>query len=70
MRTLKFEVQVDLNIERNLTEDEILQLANGIDRGIRRQSNEWGIVPDTVFMSQDEDVEAKLIRVTPLNNIQ
>jgi hypothetical protein len=69
MKTIKFEVEIDLNTDKNLTEDELLEIATGIDRGIRRERNEWGILPDSVTFSKrgntDGDVEAKLIRVKP-----
>jgi hypothetical protein len=70
MKTIKFEVEIDLNTDKNLTDDELLSIANNIDTGIRRERNEWGILPDSVTFSNrgntDGDVEAKLIRVKPI----
>jgi hypothetical protein len=70
MKTLKFEVEIDLNTNRELTEDELLEIANGIDNGIRKERNEWGIIPMSVMNGGigEEEVEAKLIRVKPVNN--
>ena len=66
MKTLKFEVEVDLNTNRELTQDELLELAAGIDRGIRRERNEWGIIPDSLLTGAhfpEEEADVKLIRV-------
>ena len=65
MKTLKFEVEIDLNTNRELTVDELLELAAGIDRGIRRERNEWGIIPMSVMTGEigEAEVEAKIIRV-------
>ena len=68
MKTLKFEVEIDLNTDKELNPDELLELAAGIDRGIRRERNEWGIIPMSVMTGKigEEEVDAKLIRVKPL----
>jgi hypothetical protein len=71
MKTIKFMVEIDLNIERSLTEHEILEIAKGVDTAIRRERNEWGILPGSVKYANgglinNEEVEEKLIRVKPL----
>lgn len=67
MKTIKFEIEIDLNTDKDFTEDELLSIANNIDTGIRRERNEWGILPDSVaFSNMTDDVEAKLIRVKPI----
>lgn len=67
MKTIKFEVEIDLNINRELTENELLSIGDNIDNGIRRERNEWGILPDSVaFGNKPDNVEAKIIRVKPI----
>jgi hypothetical protein len=61
MRTVRFEVEIDLSTDKDLTPDQILEVANNIDLGIRRHEQNFDIVPDDLA----GDVKAQLIRVKP-----
>lgn len=62
MKTLKFMVELDLEIDENkeIKEDDVLALAAGIDDAVRFCEHE--IIPIPLFY----DVKLKLIRVTPI----
>ncbi len=68
MKTLKFEVEVDLTLDEDLvnkeiTPDQQLEMACDIDNAIRKMEREFGILPKEL---QFGDTEVRLIRVKPL----
>ena len=68
MKTIKFEVEVDLTLDENLvykeiTPDQQLEMACDIDSAIRRMEREFGILPKEL---QFGDTEVRLIRVKPI----
>jgi len=60
MNTYKFEVEIDVDIDQELSENEILDTASNIDNAIRRFEDSFGLLPI------DNYSEAKLIRVKPI----
>jgi uncharacterized protein YlaN (UPF0358 family) len=67
MKTIKFEVEIDL-VDNNegpvnkITDNQLLEMASEIDMAIRMHEREFGILPKEM---QFGDIEVKLIRVKP-----
>jgi hypothetical protein len=66
MKTIKFEVEVDLTDDnegpvKKITDNQLLEIASEIDMAIRKHEGEFSILPKELRY----DIEVKLIRVKP-----